>query len=430
MTDTPSDSADDGVFASDRLLGLRARVDTWFPALVAVVIVLATVGAVGTYTVYAAPGTHPVERPVDEWSVAGSFDHRGLVSVDNDIYERGTVLREQPFYLSGLVSDLSGEFTFAYEGDGPAVLDVTGRLAVVYREIHPTDDTVYWEHRDPVGERSVALEPGETLSMPFYLDVAATQARIDELEEQVGRLPVRSRTEVVVVGTTVATGSVAGQAVDEQQTYELPFRFSQGLIEPIDPGTVTTDHAGTTTVAVPNEYGAAEAVGGPVLLLAGLAGLAALAWSRHTGWLSLSGSERAHLSYRRTRRDLDEWITAGELPERGTPAAVDTLPGLVDLAADTGERAIEDSERGIVAVLHDDVRYEFTVPEPLPTAASETAADASGSDDDEAPGTPPDHAEEAESGVTSQAPDQTLADGGESVGDSPAGDQDAPATGE
>jgi hypothetical protein len=383
--DAPTDAGDRVTdAASTRRLRFQAALAAWFPALVVALLVAAAAGAYGTYTVYEDPGTHAEERTVDEWTSTGEFAHRGLVTVENDIYEPGTVLSEQPFYLAELVSDLSGEFAYAYAGDGPEELTVRARTELVYREYDPEDGERYWERREPLGEREATLAPGEALSMPFYMETATTMDRLSDLEDQVGRLPVRSRTEVAVVATTRAVGAVGGTDVTERSTYELPYRFRQGMVEVTDPGPVETTHADTVTVRVANEYGRAAELGIPAALVVGLGGLGAALWARRTGRLALSPAERARLTFAATRRDLEEWITVGQAPEADQQRTVASLDGLVDLAADTNERVVEDADAGVFAVVHDGVRYEFHPPAAavIPSATDPATGDTDPTGDD------------------------------------------------
>ena len=122
----------------------------------------------------------------------------------------------------------------------------------------------------------------------------------------------------------------------------------------------------TRPVEVPQEAGPPRTVGGPLLLLVGLAGLRALGWVRRQHPDGLTDVERERLTFEDDREDFDEWISVIELPNEVLDrprASADSLGSLVDFAIDTDNGVVEDPSRGLYCVLHDGYLYTYEPPQ-------------------------------------------------------------------
>lgn len=151
----------------------------------------------------------------------------------------------------------------------------------------------------------------------------------------------------------------------------------------------------TRPVEVPQEAGPPRTVGGPLLLLVGLAGLGALGWVRRQHPDGLTDAERERLTFEDDREDFDEWISVIELPDEVLDrprASADSLGSLVDFAIDTDNGVVEDPSRGLYCVLHDGYLYTYeppqleSRPEGVAAASAQTAPgemDGSATEDEE-----------------------------------------------
>jgi len=335
-------------------------------ALVAVLLVGAVGGSL-VYTTHVDPGTTTETRQVSSWTSESEFGHRATVVNGSAAFETGTVLRNRTVYFRGATPRLNGSFRYGYTATDGGDLAVNATTMLVLRSVGTRangNETVYWTVRRPLGQRAVeSVGPGERVSVPFSVNVSAAQTEARRIDERLGGTP--GEIELAVVARLDVTGTRNGQPVDTAGQHRLSIQPQQGVYRVRDPGPTQTSGEQTETVSVPVEYGPLRRLGGPLLLLASLAGLVGLVGGRRSGWLRLDDDERERLAYRRTRAEFDEWISTGRVRRAlrdGQAIELDSLSGLVDVAIDTDSRVIEDREAGHCLVRDGDQWYRFEMP--------------------------------------------------------------------
>jgi hypothetical protein len=304
-------------------------------------ITLALVGVlalVGAGWVAATPGTSTTTEEVDRETVATEATTSATV-VEDGPWEAGTELEDNPVYTLPETPEL----TVAAETSVPSDdAEVVHEVRVRHEAEH--EDAVFWEEtvRD---ERTPATVEDGIARSETAIDVASLAAdRTDVEAEFEGVGTVRTVLEVVAVYDT-------GTHADEQtlsSTLELTeeaYWLEETELE------ASTDHSETAQVEV------GESPNGAVV-----AGLAAV------GLLALGGAGVVH-----TRRPVDtesarrsvherryaEWISEGSIPMwvGDYHVELDTLEDVVDVAIDTNARVVHDRQRGLFAVVNDDVVY-------------------------------------------------------------------------
>lgn len=372
---------------------IRTAIADNYTVVLGVVLLVGLAGGYLTYATHVDPGTTMESRELSAWESTGEFTHRATVVEGTTAFAEGTVLRNRTNYFRSIAPRLNGTFGYGYSATDSGDLRAETTVALVVRSVDgdtESGQTVYWEYDRVLGRTNASLAPGEETTIPFSVNVSAVDAEAQRVDESVGGTPGEIRT--VVVARTSLSGTRNGQPVEATRTYRLPLALDGNVYRVDDPGVVTSGDGRTEQVRVPVEYGRLRAVGGPLLALLGFGAAVALAVGRRTGRLTVTDHERAWLAYAKRREEFDDWITTARVPvTEPSPAVVevDTLDGLVDVAIDTDNRVIEDTERGVFLVLTGDRWYRYDPPtdplaptgEPLAAGDSANHARFEGSDD-------------------------------------------------
>ncbi|MFC7135079.1 MULTISPECIES: DUF5305 domain-containing protein [Salinibaculum] len=351
---------------ADWKLRTRHVIDNSISIIVGALVLLALLGGWLTYTTYAAPATTTEQRPGPSSETRAWFNHSATVTENNSVYPVGTTLADRQVYFSSITPSLNGSYSFTYQASESGQLNATVALDLVYRGVEDGEvgDRVVWETtRTLRGTVSKSLGPGDTLTVPFSVDVNRTGQRLAAIEEQLGDPPGQS--QVRVRARTTLQGTVNAEPVDRTTPHTLPIDLGGSTYRIGQPGPMTDSEETTRTVTVEKEYGPARSVGAPGLLLVSLSGLVGLGFVRYTDRLGLSRAERRRLTYEEDKREYDDWISRVQLPEEALalPRATTTsLAALVDFAIDTDNRVIEDPQEQTYYVVHDGYLYEYRPP--------------------------------------------------------------------
>ena len=360
----------------------RVTLDQWFVLVVVVLLALALFGGWMTYSAYAAPDDETEQRTVEAWSATAGFTHSAEVQVENEVFEIGEELPNQPVYFATVAPELDGQFEYYYDApDGDVSVNV--QFERVVRAVDD-DGGEYWSVSEPLnGTSEESVEPGEPVDASFTVDVAELENESERIESSIGSSP--GTVESVVVAHVTMEGDVDGESVQHTEAYEL-------LIEP-DGDTYEVDgptnerHAEERTEE--SEVAAAATdlrgpIGGLAVMLASLGALGALVATKRKGALAPPQAELDRLRAEHERERFDEWITTGRVPEEfhgRSRIEVDTLEGLVDVAIDCDRRVLEDRSKGDVAyyVVNEGLLYvyeptgvEFEVVDAVETGRSGT----------------------------------------------------------
>lgn len=352
-------------------LRLRAVLGRQYATLVAVLVVLALVGGVATYTAHVDPGTTTEERVVATWESSASFDHGARVTRENPLFPVGSELRNRAVYFTPISPGANGTYTFGYRATGDGEVATTVDVALVTRSIvdgagsdNGGQATVVWERTRTLREtEATGLDPGASVRVPFSFNASAVRAERERIEAQLGG--GSGDVETFVRTTVTLEGRVNGQTVDTRQVHTLPVTLGRSTYR-LGPADASSQQFETTRpITMPREYGPLRSVGGPLLLLLSFGSLVGLVVGRHRTRLELTEAEREWLAYRENRAEFDEWITTFLLPTEAfdrPEAEASSLADLVDFAIDTDNGVVESPDGTEYYVLHDGFLYLYTAP--------------------------------------------------------------------
>ena len=332
--------------------------------ILAILVVWALFGAFLAYTPYVDPGTDVEEFEESSWSSTAAFTHQATVAEQSAVFDEGEVLTNRSSYLESVAPRLNGSHSYEYEASSGGSLDVTTNLTLVLRSAD--EETEYWrEQSDLASVSEESVPPGQETVASFSVNVTALNERIDEIEDELDGTP--GNTESIVRAQLTLVGERNGLEIDEESTHDMTIE-SQGnvyTVEGADPVTDSDQQFGQETVEA--SYSPLRTIGGPLLLVVSLAGIAGVAIGRRQGWFSVTETHRVWMAYQANRSEFGEWISHGSVPtelEERTVIDVDSLEGLVDVAIDSDRRVIADQSRGVCVVVLEDAVYRYEPPEP------------------------------------------------------------------
>lgn len=356
-----------------RRLRARAFAGEWFAVLAAAFVVLALAGGYAAGTAYAMPDTETERQTVEQWAVSGNFQHSATVTRQNPVFPVGATLDDRSTYFVSATPVLDGTYTVSYSdaaagGGAEEPVEVAATATLVLQSAG--EDAVYWTDREQLAATEAALADGESATLSFSLNATRVAQRAGDIQQALGDTGGEVSTSVVVDVNATGSAGGTGRTVTASQSVPLTLGGSTyGVGE-----TETTREAATTTrtVEVAQSYGPSRTVGGPLLLVAGLAGLGALAVLRRRDALTLTAAEREYLAFRDDRAEFDEWVVRARLPpsvhdrER---AEAESLADLVDYAIDADVGVVEDTGTGSFYAVTREVVVAFDPPaEPGPVS--------------------------------------------------------------
>ncbi|SDZ79876.1 hypothetical protein SAMN04488065_0399 [Haloplanus vescus] len=347
----------------------RAVIDEWFWVIALVAVVIAGIGGYAAYTAHATPGTVTEERQVSSWEGNGSYTTAATVSEPNPLYAQGTELSDRPAYFMAVSPRLDGTFAFEYQASGGGTADVAVQQTLVIRSVGGDGDeatTEYWRIEESLGGTTASgVASGEAVQTTFSRNVSQIAVRASNISERLGGTP--GSVQIMVVNTVALDGEVNGQQVERTATYRLPIGIEGSTYSPAATEGQAMTGSTTETLTRQRTYGPLWTVGGPVLLVLGLAGVAGLAYGRYDDRFTVSEAERNRLDFESTRDEFDDWITTARLPSTvlNRPRVdVDSLDGLVDTAIDVDARVFERPDGEAFYVPHEGLLYVYEAPTP------------------------------------------------------------------
>lgn len=304
---------------------------------VAILAAFVLIAGVGGWLVYTAqPGTETETFVTDEWNEQGEFTHSAEITEPNPIFETGSVL-ERGVYFTRLSPVLDG--TYTYQHTDNAQRAVTMDLQLVLQSVQ--DETVIWQRTEPLNATNRTVDGDERVTRAWSLNVSAAEAQIEQIEEQLG---ASIGTPEMSIRAEVVTTAEDGRATRHTRRFEIDPNGESFSVTP--PETYGQSYETTAERTVETDWTLSRALGGALLVGAGLSGAVALGVARTRGTLAVPTAKRRRIDAAQTRAEFDEWITTANVPsDLGDRPIVDveTLEGLVDIAIDTNQRVIEDT---------------------------------------------------------------------------------------
>lgn len=312
--------------------------------LVIVAVAVGVLALLSTGWVLATPPTTTTQQQVGQQVVESEVETSATV-VRDGLWAEGTDLQNSSVYPLNDTPVVTFEPTTTVTGQragGDAA--VRHVLEVRYAAVH--DGETFWEDRETVLDERVPIVDGAARSSAA-LDVRDVLDRRDAVEadlDGVGRLyvSVRFRAEY-------DTGTNEG--VLEGETPLVLRENAYWFGGPISDDEPHPEYRTVETTASPNPL----LVGALSLLSA--AGFGAAAFVRLRAPVDVAAARRAvH------ERRYAEWISHGTIPMwiGDHHVALDSLADVVDVAIDAGERVVHDRQRGLFAVVNDDVVYYYS----------------------------------------------------------------------
>ena len=315
------------------------------PEIAVVLLVIGTLGTGAAGWVYTHPPTTEITDQTGKQTVESSLQTQAVVSGETDLYEQGTTLRGQPAYLI----DATPNVTLALETHLPANASGTidQNLELVYTATH--EGEVLWRRSTPLHGKTTRR--GETVSTQTHVSIPTILARQSGYQQEFGEAAA------VSVGIRVSVEYRTNQYEGTLSDVYAIESGSRWYSIPSETMSQTHSTPKTRTIELeitdkPRFY--VPAILGIVCLAGGV--LVGSTYRRSSRQLSSEDLETAvH------QRRYEEWISHGTLPRATTELTVqlDSLEDLVDVAIDTHERVIHDTETNEYAVLHDSTRYSY-----------------------------------------------------------------------
>ena len=309
--------------------------------LVVALAVLGVVALGASAWAVATPQTDTVEQQVDDETIETELTTSAVV-VDDGLWEQGTVLEDNPVYLQNATPTLQLHTrTSVPSADTEVIHDVE----LVYEAVR--DEKRFWEQPDPVSRDAPSAEGA--------IAESDAEIRIDEIRDQrrsledelagVGSVDVTLR-----VTTSYDTGTNDGEL-----TMETPLRTVDGAYW-LDEPTPTATESYTETQEIEVSESRSPVLVGLLALLGVLSLSTAWLFSRWSAVDEVAARQAVH------ERRYAEWISRGSIPMwiGEHHISLDTLEDVVDVAIDTNERVVHDRQRGLFAVVNDDVVYYYT----------------------------------------------------------------------
>lgn len=353
------------------LLHLRQTIAEYDNVILIALILLAGVGAWAGYTAFIDPGTETEEATVSTWSRSATFNHGARVTGLNPIYDTGLRLDNRRAYFPEIAPSLDGEYQFSYTATEKGNVDIVTSMQLLIQSAE--DGTVFWQSTRTLNSReAVGVGPDRTVVTQYQFNMSRIQSRLDRVSDTLGDTP--GETEVVVQADTRLTGDVNGRTIDRRFVDDLYLIPDGDAFLVTDPGQRENSSAQTETIQRERSYSLLWRAGAPLLVVLGLGGAGGLVYGRRNGLLSVDPELV-------DREEYTEWVSHGALPSSFNPngdevVALDSLGDLVDVAADTDERVLYDSEYGCYAVL--DASYDYVY---RPTTRVDAGPEESSDDD-------------------------------------------------
>lgn len=345
----------------DRSVRMRAFLSDRLFILLILFLVVALGAGWWAYQVHMVPEYEQQQRTVDEWSETSEFDHQATIIQDSLIWEEGEVVENRPLYYTNLSEELEGTYTYRLEAsEGSA--EVTSEAVFYIRAFD--DEEIYWEYAEPLASsESSTIQAGDSHTLEFTLDIIEILETIDQIETELGAQEglIDPRVEIY----SEVSGEVEGDALDATRQSEMAIVVNPDTYRVNEMETVDEPHQDIEVIDVPVDPTPGAQLGSFVFFLLALFGLVTLVVGSATGRFDITKEEQELLELAREREEFDEWITTGRFPadrDYEMTILVDNLVGLVDVAIDTNNRVIEDSELGVSAVLDGDSVYLYVHP--------------------------------------------------------------------
>ena len=334
-------------------LRLRAILESNFEIIAIALVMLVLLGGAGVWAGYVASTTtlESVDQPTGELS--GEFAHSATVVNDSAVYEEGAVLENMPRYFTTLTPNATITFRLEYTSDTPLDVDIT-IYQTLQSEVDGTPVISETQERRTV---STTLEGTEEINESVVVEPREIVMRFAEIRETVGADIGEQHAWIRVHVEAEGPG-----IVDEE--IDLHIDASQERYAFEQDGSLHHEFTETTIQRVEQEPGMLPRIGGPLAVIAGLVGIAALGAARYRNLIALSAGEREYLAFRDDLAEYGEYIVRidQEVDRLVEADHLGSLADLVTLARAKETLVLEDTSTGRYFVEEDGQLYVFAPP--------------------------------------------------------------------
>ncbi|APX97930.1 DUF5305 domain-containing protein [Natronorubrum daqingense] len=330
----------------------NARLDLLFAeygrAIAIALVVIGTLALVASGWAVGNPSTTTEAQYADE-HVSTELHTGAEVVQDGTLWNEGEYLENNDVYMLNDSPELTlePETTVQSEREDVSVDDteVTHELEARYEATR--DGDVFWNESHTVLEESPTVEDGVATSSET-IDVESYRDRQYELEQELGG--VGDVDLEFVLSVAYDTGGAEG--TDEATT---PFEVTSTAYWLGDSASVSetaTQQTGTEETTESRS----------LALIAGLSLLGTISLAGAVGIVRRTPVDETVARRKIHERRYAEWISKGSIPMwiGNYHVSLDTLEDVVDVAIDTNERVVHDTQRGLFAVVNDGVVYYYS----------------------------------------------------------------------
>ena len=291
----------------------------------------------------AVPGTAEVSEERDRETVTTDVRTSATVTADDSLYGSGTTVEDASRYLLSDMPELAIEVrTGAPEGS-----EVSHELVLVTTA--SADEEAFWEDRETLIEEThtVGEEPATSSAAVDMRELSESVEETDDRLSNVGSIDL-----ALELRTTYDTGTYT----DEQRS-SVPLELTADAYWLDGSLSEESEHSEVVTREVEEEPDLLAAAGLTLLGLVSGTG-AAFAWRHREDAVDVGAlTQQVH-----SRRHA-EWISRGQIPMWMSKDYVrlDTLEDVVDVAIDTNQRVVHDTERDLHAVIQGEVVYYYSL---------------------------------------------------------------------
>ncbi|MDR9445292.1 MAG: DUF5305 family protein [Haloquadratum sp.] len=314
------------------------------PRLVPLVVIAAGLSlAAVAITLAFAPPTEVVTEEAIVQEYAFETESQAPVTVENELYPQGTLLRDHPEYFLAY----SPELVLLVRTEAPPTTTVELVEQVQLRVIGSDGERVFYDRTETLTERRHTIRDGEH-THETAIDMRALSERMRALidaSDGVGTFELQ-----LIVSVAYETEVYEGRITDRTALVidEPVYYLSDTLAASQEESLTVTD----TALRSPD----------PLVYYGSMVGALTMLLALFPIWRIRSIADPAQLRVAITRDRHTEWVSAGELPTTGDHEYVrtETLQDLIDIAIDSDRRVIHDVALDIYGVIDNGEIFFFS----------------------------------------------------------------------
>lgn len=190
----------------DRSLRFRAFLNEWFAILLVALLILTVLTGWWAYSVNLDPTVETEQRLTEQWSESTSYSHSVEIQREATPFPAGEVIENRPLYYTATADSLDGIYRYEYQADSGNVEVATETFLLIQAgefEDGRIEDP-FWEVTEPLRSDSDRIEPGETHTVRFSVDIQSVLETIATVEAELDS--TQGQVDVRVISVTSNSG--------------------------------------------------------------------------------------------------------------------------------------------------------------------------------------------------------------------------------